>query len=229
MDWKAQSARTWFTAALLVALAHAGAWYGLERVRDEASPARPLKVIEAALLPQPKPPLPPPHLPPVVPPAKKALPPRPPLARVQPAPTPLAIATPAPPAVTPSPVQLVATPSVPDPTPPAITLPEPAPPVPTAPAAIEAPRFDAAYLNNPPPAYPAVARRMGQQGRVVVRVEVLPDGRSNRVELRHGSGHDLLDQAALEAVRKWRFVPARQGDVAVSAWVDVPITFRLNN
>jgi protein TonB len=99
----------------------------------------------------------------------------------------------------------------------------PAPPVP------EPPRYIAAYLNNPPPAYPAAARRRGHEGRVLVRAEVLADGRCNQVMLKASSGHDLLDRAAMDAVQQWRFVPARQGDQAVDAWVDVPITFKLND
>jgi protein TonB len=94
---------------------------------------------------------------------------------------------------------------------------------------VEAPRFNAAYLNNPPPAYPLAARRRGMEGRVMVRAEVQQDGRCAQVELKQGSGHELLDRAALEAVGKWRFVPARQGGQAVTAWVEVPITFKLNN
>lgn len=226
MDWKAQPARTWLIVGLVVTLAHAGAWVGLERLRDEAKPAHAFKVIEAALLPPPPTPAPTPRLLPVAPPPPKKPVPQPRRAEPlppQPAPAPLPIAVPVEPAE-PPPVQIVAAPPAPEPAPPASAPASPAPP-----PAIEAPRFNAAYLNNPPPEYPAAARRRGQEGRVLVRAEVLADGRCSRVELKQGSGHALLDQAALEAVRKWRFVPARQGDVAVSAWVDVPIAFKLRN
>ncbi|MFH1496059.1 MAG: energy transducer TonB, partial [Pseudomonadota bacterium] len=94
---------------------------------------------------------------------------------------------------------------------------------------VEAPRFNAAYLNNPPPAYPLSARRRGIEGRVLVRAEVLADGSCNRVELKKTSGFDPLDQAALEAVKKWRFVPARRGRQSIAAWVEVPIIFKLEN
>ena len=101
----------------------------------------------------------------------------------------------------------------------------------TAPAAaapaVVPPRFDAAYLQNPPPAYPALARRLGEQGRVFLRVLVTADGRAERVELKAGSGAERLDHAALDAVKRWRFVPARQGEQAVPAWVVVPISFSL--
>ncbi len=89
------------------------------------------------------------------------------------------------------------------------------------------PRFDAAYLQNPPPVYPTLARRLGEQGRVLLRVLVTAAGTAERVELKASSGAQRLDRAALEAVQRWRFVPARQGDQAVSAWVVVPISFSL--
>jgi len=101
----------------------------------------------------------------------------------------------------------------------------PAPPAPPAPLVV--PRFDAEYLRNPAPAYPAVARRMGEQGKVLLRVVVRPDGMPDSVVLRQSSGSARLDEAALEAVRKWRFVPARQGSTPVTAAVIVPIVFSL--
>mgnify|MGYP001029073479 FL=1 len=206
-----------------MALAHAGAWLGIDRLRDAATPVQSFKVIEAALL-LPPAPAPMPRLLPVAPPPPKKQPPSPrpkpvhPAPAPVPAPVPIAAATVA---MTEPPPAAIEAPPAPEPTP----TPPPAP----VPAAIEAPRFNAAYLNNPSPAYPAAARRRGQEGRVLVRAEVLADGRCSRVELKHGSGHELLDQAALDAVRKWRFVPARQGEQAVTAWVDVPIAFKLKN
>jgi periplasmic protein TonB len=99
------------------------------------------------------------------------------------------------------------------------------PPAPPAPLVL--PRFDADYLRNPPPAYPALSRRVGEQGKVLLRVVVRPDGTPDSVVLRQSSGSARLDEAALEAVRKWRFVPARQGNTPVSAAVIVPIVFSL--
>ena len=108
----------------------------------------------------------------------------------------------------------------------------PAPPVVAAPAPspepVVPPSFNAAYLNNPPPEYPRIARRNREQGRVMVRVLVNEAGRPERIELGEGSGSSLLDQAALDVVRQWRFVPARRGQTPVSAWVLVPIVFRLD-
>jgi protein TonB len=95
------------------------------------------------------------------------------------------------------------------------------------PAPLVLPRFDAAYLQNPAPAYPALSRRTGEQGKVLLRVVVRPDGAPETVELRQSSGAARLDEAALEAVRKWRFVPARRGDMPVTAAVIVPVVFTL--
>jgi periplasmic protein TonB len=95
--------------------------------------------------------------------------------------------------------------------------------------AVVPPRFDAAYLQNPPPAYPPLARRMREQGRVLLRVLVAADGVAQQIELKTGSGSTRLDQAALDTVRRWRFVPARQGEQRVAAWVLVPISFSLES
>ena len=105
-----------------------------------------------------------------------------------------------------------------------------APPQPvTAPPSLpdREPDYQAAYLNNPVPAYPMVARRMGWQGRVVLHVEVLASGLPGQVKLHQSSGHDVLDNAAMQAVRGWRFVAARQGGQVVSKWFLVPIPFIL--
>lgn len=89
------------------------------------------------------------------------------------------------------------------------------------------PRFDAAYLDNPAPAFPALSRRLQEQGRVLLRVLVTVGGNAERVELRSSSGSARLDGAAFETVKRWCFVPARQGADAVAAWVLVPISFAL--
>lgn len=95
------------------------------------------------------------------------------------------------------------------------------------PPAVSAPRFDAAYLNNPSPAYPPLSRRLGEEGRVLLRALVDADGRTREVQVEVSSGHARLDRAAQEAVARWRFVPARRGDEPTHAWVRVPISFML--
>jgi len=109
-----------------------------------------------------------------------------------------------------------------------VAPPAPAPaPVVSEPAPVVPPRFDAAYLNNPPPAYPSAARRMGDEGKVILRVHVDQQGRAQDVQVKTSSGSARLDDAALNTVKDWRFVPARQGEQPVVAWVLVPIVFKL--
>lgn len=88
-------------------------------------------------------------------------------------------------------------------------------------------RFDAAYLNNPPPSYPALSRRMREEGQVLLRVLVSADGRPATIELKQSSGSRRLDKAAETAVARWRFVPAKQDERAIQSWVIVPIVFKL--
>jgi periplasmic protein TonB len=104
----------------------------------------------------------------------------------------------------------------------------PATPTPAPEPAVTPPIGNAAYLRNPPPHYPQAAQEEGWEGRVVLRVHVDASGHPVDVELHVSSGHDLLDQAALSAVRHWTFVPAKRGTVPVDGWVDVPLDFRLN-
>lgn len=103
------------------------------------------------------------------------------------------------------------------------------PPAPPAPVQTVQPRFDADYLLNPKPPYPALSRRMGEEGRVVLRVHVRADGTVGDVQLHASSGSARLDQSALGTVPRWKFVPARRGDEAVAAWVLVPIAFSLRS
>lgn len=89
------------------------------------------------------------------------------------------------------------------------------------------PRFDADYLSNPSPRYPPLSRKLAETGRVLLRVQVSAKGDALAVQLQRSSGFERLDKSALEAVADWRFVPARQGQQAVMAWVIVPIVFSL--
>ncbi len=103
-----------------------------------------------------------------------------------------------------------------------------APPVePPKPVPVTPPVYNAAYLSNPPPDYPVAARRRGQEGVVLLSVLVSEKGLPREIRLARTSGTPVLDEAALEAVKGWKFVPARQGEQAVAAWVEVPIRFRL--
>lgn len=89
------------------------------------------------------------------------------------------------------------------------------------------PDYRANYLNNPRPPYPMVARRMGYHGKVVLNVEVLAEGRAGQIQLHTSSGYEILDNAALQTVKSWRFAPARHLGQPVTQWFLVPIKFSL--
>lgn len=89
--------------------------------------------------------------------------------------------------------------------------------------------FNANYGSNPKPKYPSMARSRGWQGEVLLRVSVSAEGFSDEVAVHRGSGHEVLDESAVEAVEKWRFIPARRGDTPVASSVIVPIIFTLNH
>ena len=152
-------------------------------------------------------------------PRPKAVANKPVLAAASEAPAPAVVAPPAP---TPAQAAEVA------PTAPAPAAATPAAQPPQA-VVVTAPRFNADYLNNPAPAYPALSRRMGEEGKVVLRVRVSERGLPDEVHVRNSSGSERLDTTALETVRRWKFVPARRGDTPVEAWVLVPISFSLRS
>jgi protein TonB len=77
------------------------------------------------------------------------------------------------------------------------------------------------------PSYPAAPRRLGIQGTTMLRVQVLADGRIGDVRVQESAGHPELDDAAVDAVRRWRFEPARRGAEAIAMWVLLPVEFKL--
>jgi protein TonB len=143
----------------------------------------------------------------------------------QPAPTPLAIApsanTPAPSAATPAATAATQSNATGSSNAPA------APPAPPAPPKVELPSSDADYLNNAKPAYPAISKRLGEQGRVVVRVFIDADGQPSQASVKQSSGFDRLDQASVETALKWRYVPGKRAGVAQGMWFDVPLNWQL--
>ena len=88
-------------------------------------------------------------------------------------------------------------------------------------------RFDADYLHNPTPVYPAFSLRLREEGRVLLKVWVTAQGVAKQVLMARSSGYTRLDEAALVAVRQWRFVPARSGEEPMDSWVLVPVQFSL--
>jgi len=140
-----------------------------------------------------------------------------------PTPIPVAIADPTP-AIN-APTSVVAPPTVL----PSMLAPVAATSTPMAPPPpkVEQPSSDADYLQNPKPAYPAMSKRLGEQGKVVVRVLIGVDGVAQKAEIRHSSGFDRLDQAALTTAQRWRYVPGKRGGVPEAMWFNVPINFVL--
>jgi periplasmic protein TonB len=141
----------------------------------------------------------------------------------QAAPTLLAVpdATPTPNAPS---VQPIAPPAPYTPAVPVAAVPTPAP---SAPAKITLPSSDADYLSNPKPPYPPMSKRLGEQGKAIVRVLIGADGQPQKAELRQSSGFERLDQSALATVMKWRYVPGKRDGVAEAMWFSVPISFVL--
>ena len=80
-------------------------------------------------------------------------------------------------------------------------------------------------MRNRLPAYPPAARRLGEEGLVILRVLVNPSGASQSVQVYRSSGHPRLDEAAVQAILRWTFVPAERGRRPVMAWLLVPVRF----
>jgi len=91
-----------------------------------------------------------------------------------------------------------------------------------------APGTHARYLSNPKPEYPEEAKQMRQQGVVVLGVEVDTDGRASDLNVSRSSGFPQLDEAAVRAVRRWIFEPARSVGLPVSSHVEIPVRFSLS-
>lgn len=206
-------------------LAHAAVGYGIVQYQPTSAALTPAVVpaimvdfVMAPPVARPVPPEPTPRIERPRPMKAKPTPPRP-----APVPAPQVMST-----LTERPAERAFPAEPPEPAPPSKVAPAaPAIPAPAVAAPDLPPSYNADYLQNPAPRYPPLARRMGQQGKVVLRVLVNTRGAAAQVEVRSSSGSDLLDAAAREAVHRWRFVPARQGAEPVAAWVLIPITFSL--
>lgn len=231
--------RLWAFSALVTVCLHIGVAYWLFQPREtppQPKLSRPMSVsLVAPPAPprvEPTPPAPPPPPPPpekkVTPPPPKPTPPKPvkpPPPKVVkplvPKPQPKPVAEPPPREVAPV-----------TPPPPVVAPVREAPPPKAEPKPVEEPpvtqaSFKADYLHNPKPEYPAAAKQRGWEGTVRLRVKVSASGAAEQVDIQQSSGYDLLDDAALEAVRQWRFVPAKRGDTPIASSVVVPLVFRL--
>lgn len=144
---------------------------------------------------------------------------------VQPVPQP--VATPAPPPEPLTPTEAVA----PLPPVPAVAPDHAAPATaaaPIAPAPVELPSTAADYLRNPKPAYPPLSKRLREQGKVVIHAYIDERGVATKAEIKTSSGYERLDQAALETVLRWRYVPGKRAGVPEGMWFNVPISFVLD-
>lgn len=95
------------------------------------------------------------------------------------------------------------------------------------PAKVEPPSSTASYLHNPAPVYPALSKRLGEQGKVLVRVLIGADGSPQQAELKRSSGFERLDRSALEYVLKCRYIPGRVAGVPQAMWYEAPVNFVL--
>lgn len=118
--------------------------------------------------------------------------------------------------------------SAPAPVTPSVAAPAPSKTA-TDPAPFTEANFNANYGSNPKPKYPGVATNRGWEGTVRLLVKVSVDGDSEEVTVQRSSGYDVLDEAAIEAVEKWKFIPAKRGDTPIASSVIVPINFVLNH
>ena len=82
---------------------------------------------------------------------------------------------------------------------------------------------------NIKPSYPPMSKRLSEQGTVVLRVLVKSDGTAGTIEIKSSSGFPRLDQAAIDAVKTWRFNPATNDGKPVDEWYPAPFTFKLQS
>lgn len=218
--------------AALVALGHVGLLWALVQGMALSLPKPPETVVMASIIsaplvapPEPEPvPVPPPPAP------EPVVQPKPPK------PQPLAVKPKKPQTQTKPQVQAQAEPELPvvqpDTSPVAAATAAPAPaaaatPGPVSDVVVKPSKAD--YLNNPKPDYPALSRRMGEEGKVTLRVLIGVAGHAEQVQVKKSSGYPRLDQAAQQAVRNWRFKPGTRNGQAEAMWFDVPVDFRLED
>ena len=174
----------------------------------------------------------------ITPPAPKIeVPPEPPpavkqpvvkkVASLPPPPMPMAIADPTPAPNAPIGVTTPQPPAPPIAAPVAVAATAAAPAAPPGPPKVELPSSDASYLSNPSPTYPPMSKRLGEQGKAMLRVLIGPDGLPQKAEITRSSGFDRLDRAAIDYVMKCRYVPGKVGGVPQAMWYPAPVNFVL--
>ncbi|WP_334188333.1 energy transducer TonB [Noviherbaspirillum sp.] len=222
-----------------IILAHAGLLYILQAPsKPQPSPSAPREIMATFITPAPAPApaLPPEPVPKPVAEQPRPVPPEP--VKPQPAPkkvkripkkteTPTRV-----PAAVEEPVPSTQTAAAPpEPAPPAAAAPSapmPAAPAPTpVPAQPRTVTSGIQYLQAPQPEYPPLAKRMGEEGKAILRVLVNDKGRPEKIELQKSTGSALLDEAARQAVARALFKPFMEDGKPVAAYAIVPINFQI--
>ena len=208
-----QSRQISITSLLLVTSLHVSV---LAAVVMAPSKPKPIEIVTPTIqgvivmaAPEQLPPPPPPEPPPPPPPEPKPVPKPKPLPKAPPSER--AVKAPEPPP--PPPVE-------PSPQPQQQAEPQPAPVVP--------PSAEASELNNPAPAYPKLSRRLGEKGTVTLALLVKADGTVGDIRVKNSTGYKRLDDAAVNAIRRWKFVPASQAGIAIDYWYEIDFEFNLN-
>ena len=224
---------------VLIILLHIGFFYALlngwfyqtEQALPKAEQGLPKEIFVSLITvdntPEPMPPEPQPTPPKPVPVVKQTVTPPPVIPVINKMPSEQAITTPPvlpQPPVPPQPA-VVAPPSEPVPSAPPASASAPPPP-PSQPKTVST---GVEYLQAPAPEYPPLARRMGEEGRVTLRVLVNENGRPTRVDVQKTSGSPRLDEAARQAVLRAMFKPHIEDGRATTVYAIVPITFHLDN
>ena len=83
------------------------------------------------------------------------------------------------------------------------------------------------FASNLPPIYPNLARRRGIQGTVVIIAGISPSGLVSSTKIKTSSGSGTLDNAAIRAIRDWRFTPATNNGRPITSEVEIPLTFKI--
>jgi protein TonB len=242
----AQGQNTYSLTLVAIALSvflHLGTWLSWQTVPDTLPPmVKPAQLIEVELTSAPTAKAEPVIIAKQEPETKPAKP-QPPAIVTKPKPKPITpTPTPKPkPALKPNPLPIPTLPDVARVTPPVASTTEKAvrlEPTPTkaettTPPAVTESLVKADYkspsLNNPPTHYPRIAQTRQWEGTVILEIRVLANGEAGEVKIVQSSGHEILDESAVEQVKAWRFIPAHKGDKSVDDWVRVPITFKFKH
>lgn len=228
------SARQGAVLAFIVFL-HVAFFYALQAgLMRQASKFVQEEVIAKLIMPE-APPEPPPPPPPKLaePPPPPPPPPRPTIRPIEEPPPPTAITLEKPPEEppkAPEPAPVVVAPAPPTPTPPPVAA-APAPPAPPPPQPLVRSIGDAGieYVKAPALSYPPISLRLRETGDLLVRVLVNEQGKVDKVEIQKSSGYARLDNAARDAAMKAVFKPYIDGGRAVTVWVTVPFSFKLDS